>query len=217
MRIGVLGTGTVGQAIAGRLVELGHEVRMGSRRAGNEKAVAWAARAGDAAGEGTFADAARFGEVIVNATNGAASIDALTAAGADNLAGKILIDVSNHLDFSRGMPPTVGLGLDDSLGERIQAAFPDAKVVKSLNTMNADVMVRPSTVPGSHTVFVCGNDAEAKEHTGHILRAFGWPPSDIMDLGDLTAARGCELYVALWVRLWGATGTGHLNVKVVVG
>jgi predicted dinucleotide-binding enzyme len=215
MKIGVLGTGTVGQTIGGRLVELGHEVTMGSRQAGNDKAVAWAAAAGDAAHEGSFADAAAFGEVVVNATNGAASIDALTAAGAENLAGKILVDVANVLDVSGAMPPIVGVGTDDSLAEQIQRAFPEARVVKSLNTMNADVMVHPELVPGDHTVFVCGNDEEAKSHVRHMLGGFGWPHERILDLGDITAARGAELYVALWVRLWGATGTGHLNVGVL--
>lgn len=216
MRIGVLGTGTVGHAIGGRLVELGHEVRMGSRQAGNEKAVAWAARAGDNASAGSFADAASFGEVVVNATNGAASIDALTMAGAENMAGKILVDVANVLDFSGGMPPIVGVGNADSLGERIQREFPEARVVKTLNTMNGDVMVHPELVPGAHTVFVCGNDDEAKYHVRHMLEGFGWPHDAILDLGDITAARGTELYVALWVRLWGATGTGVLNIGVQI-
>src|SRR6266508_4040551 len=158
MRFGLLGTGMAGQTIGGKLVELGHEVKMGSREAGNEKAVAWAAGAGESASEGSFADAAEFGEVVVNATSGTASLEALEAAGAGNLAGKVLIDIANPLDFSRGRPPTLAVCNDDSLGEQIQRAFPDARVVKALNTMNADVMVEPGLVPGGHTVFVCGND-----------------------------------------------------------
>lgn len=217
MRIGVLGTGIVGQTLGRRLVGLGHEVKMGSRAAGNEKAVAWAAEAGEGASEGSFADAAGFGELIVNATAGGASLDALTAAGADNLAGKVLLDVANALDFSAGMPPSLSVCNTDSLGEQIQRFFPDVRVVKSLNTMNCDVMVDPSVVPGSHTVFVCGNDESAKADVRALLESFGWPREDILDLGDISAARGTEAYVILWVRLWGATQTGRLNVKVLTG
>ena len=189
MRFGVLGTGTVGQSIAGRLAGLGHEVRMGSRRAGGEKALAWVAAAGPPASEGSFADAASFGEVVVNATAGAASLDALAAAGAEHLSGKVLIDVANPLDFSSGMPPTLTVCNTDSLAEQIQRAFPDARVVKALNTVNAAVMTDPSLVPGSHTVFVSGDDPGAKRRVGDMLESFGWPAEDIMDLGDLTAAR----------------------------
>jgi 8-hydroxy-5-deazaflavin:NADPH oxidoreductase len=206
----------VGQALAGKLVSLGHEVRMGSRQAGNDKAVAWAEGAGDRGSEGTFADAARFGEVVVNATAGGASLDALTAAGAENLAGKPLIDVANPLDFSAGMPPTLLVCNTDSLAEQIQRAFPDAMVVKTLNTVNAGVMVAPQVVPGGHTIFVSGNDAGAKARVVELLESFGWPAEDIMDLGDLSAARGMEMYLPLWLRLFGASGTGQLNIKVVV-
>ena len=215
MRFGVLGTGVVGQAIAGKLVSLGHEVKMGSREAGNERALAWASAAGPSASEGSFSDAAGVGEVVVNATAGAASLDALASAGTERLAGKVLVDVANPLDFSAGMPPTLTVCNTDSLAERIQRAFPEARVVKALNTVNADVMVDPGVVPGSHTVFVCGNDPEAKRQVEDLLRSFGWPAEEIMDLGDLAGARGTEMYLPLWLRLWRATGTGHLNVRVV--
>ena len=215
MRFGVLGTGTVGQAIGGKLVSLGHEVSMGSRQAGNEKAVAWAAEAGDGAGEGTFADAAGFGEVLVNATAGTASLEALEAAGAENLAGKVLIDVSNPLDFSQGMPPVLSVCNDDSVAERIQRAFPDARVVKALNTINASVMVAPGDLGGSTTVFVCGNDEGAKAQVVELLRSFGWGEGNVLDLGDVGAARGTEMYLPLWLRLMGALGTADFNIKVV--
>ena len=215
MRIGVLGTGTVGQALAAKLVELGHEVKMGSRQAGNEKAVEWAGASGEAATEGSFADAAAFGDAVINATAGAASVEALRAAGAENLAGKVLIDVANPLDFSQGMPPTLTVCNTDSLGEQIQREFPDARVVKTLNTVNAGVMVEPALVAGSHTVFVCGDDADAKHHVRHMLESFGWPAEDIMDLGPITAARGTEMYLTLWLWLWQAAGTSQLNVKVL--
>jgi 8-hydroxy-5-deazaflavin:NADPH oxidoreductase len=214
MRVGVLGTGTVGRTLASRLVELGHQVTMGSRRAGNEVAVAWAREAGAGAHEGSFADAAAASELVVNATAGAHSLDALAAAGAGNLAGKVLLDVANPLDFSRGMPPTLTVCNTDSLAERIQRAHPNARVVKALNTVNADVMVRPEIVPGGHTIFVAGDEEEAKGRVRDLLHAFGWPAGDVLDLGDLSAARGMEMYLPLWLRLWGATGTGHLNVAV---
>jgi predicted dinucleotide-binding enzyme len=214
MRIAVLGTGTVGRTLASALVMGGHEVRMGSRTAGNEGAVAWADEAGDLAGEGTFADAAGFGELVVNATAGAHVLDALGAAGAEQLAGKILVDVSNPLDFSKGMPPTLTVCNDDSLGEAIQRAFPDVRVVKTLNTVSAPVMVKPDLVAGRHTMFVCGEDAGAKAQVGELLQGFGWPAESILDLGDISAARGMEMYLPLWLRLWGATGTGVLNVEV---
>ncbi len=217
MKVGVLGTGMVGQALASKLVSLEHEVVMGSRQAGNEKAVEWAAAAGGTAGEGTFATAAAFGDMVVNATAGAVSLAALAAAGAENLAGKVLIDVANPLDFSAGMPPTLTVCNIDSLGEQIQRAFPEALVVKALNTMSAEVMVTPGVVAGSHNVFVAGDHAEAKAQVAAMLVSFGWPPGDILDLGDISASRGLEMYLPLWLRLWGATGTRDVNVKVAVG
>ena len=216
MRFGVLGTGTVGQTLATKLASLGHEVTMGSREAGNDKAVAWAKQAGDSAAEGSFTDAAAAGEVVINATAGTASVEALRQAGADNLSGKVLIDVANPLDFSQGMPPRLSVCNDDSLGEQIQREFPDARVVKALNTVNAGVMVDPQAVAASHTIFVAGDDAAAKEQVRELLGSFGWQADDVLDLGDISAARGTEMYLPLWLRLWGATGTANLNVKVLV-
>ena len=187
MRFGVLGTGTVGQTLGSKLIEVGHEVTMGSRQAGNEHAVAWARDAGERAGEGSFADAASSAEVVVNATAGSASRDALAVCN------------------------------DDSLGEQIQRAFPEAKVVKSLNTVNAEVMGSPRLVGDSHTVFVCGNDDAAKAEVRDLLESFGWPAADIIDLGDIGAARATEMYLPLWLRLFGVTGTPRVNVRVVVG
>lgn len=217
MRIGVLGTGTVGRTIGSALLRYGHEVRLGSRTAGNEAAVAWAADVGGPASEGTFADAAGFGELLFNATAGAASLDALALAGAEQLAGKVLVDVANPLDTSRGAPPTLTVCNDDSLGEQIQRAYADVRVVKALNTVTAAVMVDPSLVDGAHTIFVAGDDDAAKAEVGELLQSFGWPAASILDLGDITAARGMEMYLALWLRLWGATGTPVLNVEVRTG
>ena len=213
----MLGTGVVGRTLAGKLVELGHEVRMGSRQAGNEVALEWIQLAGENASEGAFSDAAEFGELVINATAGGASLEALGAAGAENLAGKVLIDVANALDFSGGPPPLVGVSIDDSLGERIQAAFPETKVVKALNTMNAALMVAPDSLEESSSVFVCGDDQGAKAQVTELLETFGWLSGSIVDLGDISAARGAELYVALWVRLMGALDTPQFNIRVVRG
>ena len=214
MKVGVLGTGNVGQSIGGKLVEVGHEVTMGSRAAGNEKAVEWADAAGAAASEGDFAAAASFGEVVFNCTAGTASLDALDAAGADNLAGRPLIDVSNPLDFSRGMPPTLAISNTDSLAERIQAAFPEARVVKTLNTVNAGVMVDPGQVGGDHVLFLSGDDEEAKRVALGILGEFGWPGGRVVDLGGIASARGPEMYLPLWLGMMGALGTPQFNIAI---
>lgn len=214
MKIGVFGTGMVGTTIGNKLVALGHEVKMGSRTANNEKAAAWVGAAGDKASQGTFADAAAFGEIIFLCTQGGGTLDALKAANAGDLDGKIIVDISNPLDFSKGMPPSLFVFGDDSLGEQIQRAFPNAKVVKTLNTINCNVMVDPSLVPGEHDVFVSGNDAGAKQQVTEILRGwFGW--KSVLDLGDITTARATEAYLLFWLRLWGHLGTGNFNVKVV--
>lgn len=212
MKIGVLGTGSVGQMIASKLVALGHEVKMGSRTAGNEKAVAWAAKAGKGASEGTFADAAAFGELVFNCTAGTASLE-VVAAAEEGLAGKVLLDLSNPLDFSKGFPPRLSISNDDSLGEAIQRALPRTKVVKTLNTMANPIMVDPSLVPGDHDVFVSGNDAEAKGVVSRFLQEqFGW--RRVTDLGDITTARGTEAWLLLWTRLYAALGTADFNLHL---
>jgi 8-hydroxy-5-deazaflavin:NADPH oxidoreductase len=216
MRIGVLGTGSVGRRIAGRLVGLGHEVTMGSRSAESESLREWLEEVGDGAQGGTFANAAAAGELLFNCTAGGASLEALAAAGAEHLSGKVLVDVSNPLDFSQGIPPQLSVCNDDSLGEQIQAAFPGARVVKSLNTMNNQVMVEPGRLPGAHSVFVCGNDDDAKEQVKELLHSFGWSDGQIIDLGDISAARGTEMYLPLWLRLMGALGTADFNIEIRV-
>lgn len=215
MRIGVLGTGMVGATIATKLVGLGHEVMMGSRTADNEQAAEWASAAGSGASQGTFAEAAGFGELLFNCTAGGGSLDALGSASPEDLAGKVLIDVANPLDFSQGMPPSLLVSNTDSLGEQIQRAFPDARVVKALNTMSCEVMVDPTKVPGEHDVFISGNDAAAKVEVIDLLQGFGWSAERVVDLGDISSARGTEMYLPLWLRLWGALQTGHFNIKVV--
>jgi predicted dinucleotide-binding enzyme len=214
MKFAVLGTGSVGRTIASKLVELGHEVTMGSRSPNGESLLEWVGEAGEGARGGDFAEAAAAGEVVFNCTAGAASLEALTAAGADNLAGKTLVDVANPLDFSQGMPPTLSVCNDDSLGEQIQAAFPGARVVKALNTVNAAIMVAPDRVPGNHNLFVCGDEAGAKAKVTALLESFGWPGDAVIDLGGISAARGTEMYLPLWLRLMGALGSAEFNVEV---
>jgi hypothetical protein len=215
MRIGILGTGIVGQTIGSRLVQLGHDVKLGARSATNEKAAKWVSGVGDHGTQGTFSDAAAFGEIVFNCTAGTVSLDALQAAGAENLNGKLLADVSNPLDFTRGFPPTLTVCNTDSVAEQIQRAFPEAKVVKTLNTMTAAVMVNPSAVPGDHEVFLCGNDADAKARMTELLRSFGW--RGVLDLGDITGARGMEMILPIWLRLMGTLKMPMFNFHIARG
>jgi predicted dinucleotide-binding enzyme len=218
MKIAVLGTGMVGNAIATKLINVGHQITMGSRTANSDAGQEWLRGVGGRAHVGTFADAAAFGELVFDCTNGANSLAALRQAGADNLRGKILIQVGNPLDFSKGMPPTLTVCNTDSLGEQTQREFPDVRVVKALNTVNCDIMIAPSRVPGDHELFICGNDAAAKrEVTDRLCEWFGWKPGNIIDLGDITNARGTEMFLAFWVRLWGVLETPHFNIHVVRG
>jgi 8-hydroxy-5-deazaflavin:NADPH oxidoreductase len=225
MRMGILGTGAVGRSLGEALTAGDHDVAIGTRNVealmassapdarGNEPFAAWSER-NPRVKVGTFGEAAAHGEVVLNATNGMGALEALRAAGQENLEGKVLMDISNPLDFSSGMPPSLFVSNTDSLGEQIQREFPRARVVKTLNTVASNLMVDPSlAADGDHTVFMSGDDQVAKEQVREILRSFGW--RHILDLGDITTARGAEMYVALWVRLWQSLGTAVLNVKVV--
>ena len=226
MKIAVLGTGMVGRALAGRLAERGHDVVAGTR----DVQEALARSEPDAMGTPpyaqwqqdhpavrlvAFAEAGSHGKLVVNATAGGGSLAALEAVSAASLAGKVLVDVANPLDYSQGMPPILSVANTDSLGEQIQRAFPDARVVKTLNTMNAFVMVDPGRVPGRHNVFLAGDDPAAKETVKGLLGEFGWPEQAIVDLGGIRAARGTEMYLPLWLSLWGALGSGDFNIAVV--
>lgn len=216
MKIAVFGTGMVGDTIGSKLIELGHDVMMGSRSKDNEKAKAFAEKHKGKGTAGTFAEAASFGEIIFNCTAGAGSIEALKMAGEQNINGKIIVDLANPLDFSRGMPPSLSIVNTNSLGEEIQKSFPQTKVVKTLNTMWCGLMVNPLMINGGdHHVFVCGNEASAKEEVRAILKSFGWNDKNILDLGDLSASRGTEMYLPLWLRIWGATNNGAFNIKIV--
>ncbi len=214
MKAGILGTGMVGSTIGTKLTQLGNEVKMGSRSAANSKAAEWVKSAGVNASNGTFADAAAFGEIVFNCTSGMASLEALGLALAANLNGKILVDVANPLDFSRGMPPLLSVCNTDSLGEQIQRAFPEAKVVKTLNTTNCAVMVNPSLVPGEHDMFMCGNDIGAKAEVSKILKdSFGW--NSVIDLGDISGARCTEMLLPIWIRMMGVNKSPNFNFKIV--
>lgn len=210
MKIGVLGTGAAGQTVAAKFVTLGHDVMMGARAADNEKVLGFAQRTGGKAG--TFANAAAHGEFVFNCTRGDTSLGMLTGLAAE-LRGKILVDVANPLDFSKGFPPTLTVSNTDSLAEEIQRALPETFVVKSLNTVNAAVMIEPQRVPGRHTVFVSGNDMHAKGQVMDFLRTLGW--QSIIDLGDITSARAAEQFLPMWVRLYSALGTADFNIAVV--
>lgn len=213
MQIGVLGSGITGQTIGTKLIQLGHEVMMGSRDEANPPAVTWANDAGQQALYGTFMNAAAFGEIIFNCTLGSASLAALEQAGAENLKGKVLIDTSNPLDRTTDMW-TLTVSNTDSLGEQIQRAFPETKVVKTLNTVNANVMVDPAKLLERTHVFVSGDDIEAKASVVRILRDwFGW--KDIIDLGGIETARSVEMYVLLWHSLRNAISSQRFNIKVV--
>jgi len=225
MKIGIIGSGVVAQTLGTKLADLGHDVVLGTRdpsKLDEKKNMAvtlreWLAsvtKAGKKARVATFQEAATHGELLINATHGQASVDALKIAGADKVGPKVLLDTANELDFSKGMPPGSLASQTNCLAERIQAAFPNLKVVKALNTIGAPVMVAPQALAGGeHTVFVSGNDAPAKAAVAEVLKSFGW--KDVLDLGDVGSARGPEMYMAMWIRLWGATGTGMLNIKVV--
>lgn len=226
MNIGILGTGIVGRTLAGKLDEIGHDVVIGTRDVDDLLARTEPTRDGyPPFGEWlaehpgvrpmTFDEAAIHGEIVFNATPGSASLDALRAAGEPNLADKVLVDVSNPLDVSRGFPPPLFVSNDDSLGEQIQREFPRAMVVKTLNSVNSNLMVSPGDLAaGGHTMFVCGNDPAARATVTDILKNwFGW--TDVIDLGDITNARATEMLLPMWLRLYGTYQSPMVAFKIV--
>lgn len=229
MKIAILGTGNVAQTFAEKFISLGHEVMLGTRNVADTLA----RKATDNSGSspfsewhaknttvqlGTFAEAAAFGKMVVNALNGGGTIPAFTSCETKDFDGKIILDVANPLDFSKGFPPSLieGLNNTNSLGEELQKTLPNAKVVKTLNTMWAGLMVNPSMInEGNHTNFICGNDADAKSEVVTLLTTMGWNTANILDLGDITNARGTEAILPIWVRIYGATQTGAFNFAIV--
>lgn len=211
MKIGILGTGMVGETLGTKFIQLGHQVKMGSRTANNESAAKWVQAAGANASQGTFADAAAFGDMVFICLKGAVFLDVAKTLGPQPLAGKVVVDVSNPLEFSNGSL-TLSICNTNSLGEEVQKAIPSAKVVKSFNTVNCDVMVDPAK--GGHpTMFVCGNDSGAKKQFTEFIQTLGW--RDIIDIGDITKSRGTEALMHLWMNLFGLFGTPHFGWKIV--
>ncbi|MCB0600870.1 MAG: NAD(P)-binding domain-containing protein [Saprospiraceae bacterium] len=228
MKIGILGTGIVGQTLAEKVAEVGHEVMSGTRNVdtllaksnpdsyGRPPFKDWL-HAHPGIQVGTLDETAAFGTLLINAMYGMGSIQALQTIGPDHLSGKILLDIANPLDFSRGFPPSLSICNTDSLGEEIQRTFPQLKVVKSLNTMNTNLMVHPRALSGDQTVFISGNDADAKETVKVILKSFGWKESEMIDLGDISTARGTEQLLPIWVRIYSKMGHANFNFKIVTG
>jgi len=229
MKIAIIGTGSVGQTFAVALTTLGHQVIIGTRNVeeklsvsakdgfGNPSFSEWYA-SNKAVKLGTFAEAAVFGDIIVNATQGSHSLNALQLAGSEHIKGKIVIDIANPLDFSKGMPPSLipELSNTHSLGEEIQNKFPESFVVKTLNTMWNGLMVNPNLIAGGdHTVFICGNNEETKTTVKFLLHEFGWRETAILDLGDISASRGMEAILPIWLRIWTTTQNGAFNFKIV--
>jgi 8-hydroxy-5-deazaflavin:NADPH oxidoreductase len=225
MKTSILGTGMVGTTIAERLSALGHDVFLGTRNADETRSrteknkftgvvfsewlknnpMVTLVNYGDLPGDSS---------IFINATHGSGSIEALKAVGKDKLRHKIILDIANPLDFSKGMPPSLFICNTDSLGERIQNEFPDSNVVKSLNTMNCQIMMNPSIVDGDHDVFMSGNSSDAKKEIKSLLVSLGWKEANIIDLGDISTARGTEMLLPLWIRLMGALGTAQFNFHV---
>ncbi len=229
MKAGIIGTGTVGRTIATKLTELNYEVMMGTRNVMDKLAATTKDNYGNPPfGEwhnqnitvklGTFFEAASFGDIVFNATNGSSSVTALIMAGEKNLSRKVLVDISNPLDFSKGMPPTLlpGLNNTSSLAEEIQKTFPEAKVVKTLNTMWCGLMVNPNMIGnGNHINFISGNDMAAKDVVKKLLKEFGWKEESIIDLGDISGSRATEAFVTLWIRVRGVLNTGAFNFGLI--
>lgn len=219
MNIGILGTGVVGEAIGTALIERGHAVKMGSRTADNERAAAWVKKAGRYASQGTFTDAAHFGDLLFLCLNGSYALTAVQTISTDAINDKIILDLTNPLDFSKGMPPGILQQYSNgtSLGEQIQQALPNAYIIKTLNTVNYNLMVDARKVDnGNHNLFVCGNDTDAKNKAMHFLvDNFYWKPEYIIDLGGIEAARCVEAIVPFWVLVYRSIGTPLFNFKIV--
>jgi 8-hydroxy-5-deazaflavin:NADPH oxidoreductase len=229
MKIAIIGTGVVGRTLASRLVDLDHDVMMGTRNVseklvskekdsyGNPSFSEWI-KENNRIKLGTFAETAAFGEIVINASNGSNSVTALILAGTKNLAGKVLIDIANPLDFSNGMPPSLlpGLNNTNSLGEEIQKTFPESLVVKTLNTMWCGLMVDPKLVGnGDHINFISGNNSEAKRKVGKLLKQLGWSDENIIDIGDITGARATESLLPIWLKIMSVKKNGAFNFKIV--
>ena len=215
MRIGVMGTGDVGRRIASRLVEIGHDVCLGSRTRDHQGAAEWVAAHPERASASDFAGCAAHGELVFLCVKGEHAEAVLRAAGESNLGGKVVVDVTNPLDFSGGFPPRLSVCNDDSAAEQLQRAFGEARFVKALNTVANTIMVAPRALSGPHHLLICGDDADAKALVQGVLMELGWAAEELIDLGGLDNARGTEAYLLLWTRLYRALGTGDFNIRIV--
>jgi predicted dinucleotide-binding enzyme len=213
MKIGILGTGMVGETLGTKFVQLGHQVKMGSRTANNENAAKWVAKAGTNASAGTFAQAAEFGDMVFLCLKGDVEMDVVRSVGQKAFGNKPVIDVSNPLDFSHGMPPSLSICNTNSLGEEVQKALPSARVIKTLNIVNCEVMVEPNKAGAQPTMFICGNDSGAKANVTTLLKSLGW--TDIIDLGDITKSRSTEMLLPIWLSLMQTLGHAYFGFKVV--
>ena len=229
MKISILGTGNVAQTLSEKFITLGYDVMLGTRNVANSMSrqstdnygslpfAEWFSK-NPKVQLGTFAESAAFGDIIVNALNGGATISAINSCQLSDFDHKIVIDIANPLDFSKGFPPLLieGLNNSNSLGEEIQKTLPLAKVVKTLNTMWSGIMVNPKMIhEGNHINYICGNDAEAKAKVISILNEFGWQNDNILDLGDISNARGTESILLIWTRIYSVTQTGAFNMSIV--
>lgn len=212
MNVGILGSGDVAQTLGRAFVTLEHRVMLGSRDAENPKGIAWAKQSGARASHGTFGEAARFGEVIALATLGVATENAIRLAGPEHFAGKLVLDATNPLDFSKGMPPVLAGGVGDSGGEKHQQLLPEAHVVKVFNTVGSPLMFRPQLPGGPPSMFLCGNDAAAKKRAGEICKDFGW---GVVDVGSIGAAHYLEAMCLVWVLATVNSNNWHQAFKLL--
>lgn len=218
MNIGIVGNGVAAEAIGLALLKKGHNVLLGGPQGGSEKGMAWVKKAGNGAAEGTYEEGALFGELVFICLEGAFALEVLRTIHPNSFAGKIVVDVTNPLDYTRGDQPRILKEFRDvSLGERIQEVLPHAYVIKALNTVNYQLMTDARQVyKGDHSLFVCGNDANAKNQLKHFLvDNFYWKPDGLADLGGIEAARAIEAIVPFCVLLSQSYGTPLINFKVV--
>lgn len=209
MNVGIIGSGDVGQKLGDGFIELGHKVMIGSRD--TNKLAAWVGKHKDRASAGSFSQAAEFGDLVVIATLWAGTKSAIEMTGAKNFSSKVVIDVTNPLDFS-SMPPKMAVGGNDSAGETVQRLLPGAKVVKAFNTVGNPHMVHPQFQEGKPTMFICGNDEGAKKTVTDIVTAFGW---DCVDIGGIEGSRQLEQLAMLWIIYYFRTNTGNHAFKLL--
>jgi len=213
MKIGILGSGPVGRSLGKGFASNGHDVRLGSRTPGKQEVQDWLKTTKGKVSAGTFSEAAAHGEIVVLCLLGEATENAIKLAGMRNFDGKLVIDATNPLDFSSGMPPSLFVGTTDSLGERVQRMLPNAKVVKCFNTVNNQTMTNPKMKEGLPDMIICGNDEGAKRQVAGLLKEFGW--GQPIDIGAIDGARWLEAYTALWVRLAMKLGNWTVAARIL--